>query len=86
MVSLMVGSTVDRFDCEGKYGLGGDDMPTIPPDFNLTTLPDVSWTLGDNITTIGNVIADAEEDVKLCKVAVAAAVTFLGGTVQVKKK
>ena len=78
MISLMVGSTVDRFDCEGQFG---------NPQLESTTMETYTgagnWT--ENMTTIATIGSAPKEsnEVTMCKVGVALAVTFMGGIFQV---
>lgn len=69
VVSLMVGSTVDKYCYAGD---GGEDGV-------VTTMSPISTTFGwGNVT--GNYTDDLLKD---CKVEVATALTFLGGILQV---
>lgn len=68
----MVGSTVDRFNCDAL-----DTSVTVPPDYNYNSSSTIAY--GD-VTSSGGTQADVVQ----CKVAVAAAVTFLGGVLQVR--
>ena len=80
VVSLMVGSTVDRLNCDENYAsiIGSDDDGGGGGGglMNETT----TTAMYDNTT----MSSEDSADVVKCKVAVAAAVTFLGGALQVR--
>ena len=80
----MVGSTVDKYDCESKVGGLGNaiDGLTTPSDFVLNaTLPPENSTYDYGFTTPESL--PELPAVTECKVKVAAAVTFVGGALQV---
>ena len=83
VVSLMVGSTVDKFGCD-SYGNGGADSTTMMPlassiDYDNFTMGGGGGDGGDDCSDGGGL-----SEVNKCKVAVAAAVTFVGGAIQVQ--
>ena len=80
----MVGSTVDRYDCPAKFGLETIiEGATVPARFeNLTTPSTFASSPIDEYFTTPEDLPEPEAVVQ-CKVKVAAAVTFVGGALQV---
>ena len=81
----MVGSAVDRFNCDDNWQeIVGDDSDSGGGHQEATTWADEATTWGGGYGNSTSAISDVDTaNVDKCKVAVAVAVTFVGGALQV---